>query len=120
MADLNIERCRELLARAHHDPFSLSVASELVVLLEAALAEIERLKSHNWFLIEKEIEPLINKMFVDDRGDQWRLVGASTDGEYYYYMMFRNGKYQWLSCVGSLENHGFELSEKDGEDDTQT
>lgn len=69
----------------------------------------------NWRAIVKESEPLIGKRFRDNRGDIgdiYTMFGIVHGGDDYYYGMFGGGKLRLLSCVGSIEGHGFERISK--------
>lgn len=66
----------------------------------------------NWRAIVKETEPLIGKMFRDQRGDTYRFFGIVHGYDDYYYGMFGRGRLRLLSCVGSIEGHGFEQISK--------
>lgn len=64
----------------------------------------------NWRAIVKESEPFLDKFFNDDKGATHRFVGVMHSADDYYYCMLSGaGAVQRLSCVGSLEMHGFEL-----------
>lgn len=70
--------------------------------------------SGNWRLIIKECEDLFHKEFVYDYGDGdnvWILYGiVHTNEDYYYGMINKNSKKtSLLSCVGSLDTHGYYL-----------
>ncbi len=47
--------------------------------------------------------------WVEDRTAKvYRLVGiVFAEDDWYWMMCDVEGKYQWLSCVGSIENFGF-------------
>lgn len=63
----------------------------------------------NWRAIIKESEPLFNKKFVDDKGDVFVFFGVVHADDDYYYGMYDRRKHtlRLLSCVGSIEGHGF-------------
>lgn len=62
----------------------------------------------NWRAIVKRSEPLLGKRFNSERdGPGWTFFGVIHGDDDYYYGMYRDGKYQLLSCVGSLEGWGF-------------
>lgn len=64
----------------------------------------------NWRQIIKESEPLFNKMYRDKFGVCYRFRGIMHGNEDYYYVFTSSeGDYQLLSCVGSIENFGYEL-----------
>lgn len=63
----------------------------------------------NWRLIVKECEGLIGKWYRDGLGDEYRFYGIVHGDDDYYYGMAREGKCLLLSCVGSMEGHGFHL-----------
>ena len=62
----------------------------------------------NWRSIVKETEHLIGKRFRDNRGDVYTFFGLVHGDDDYYYGMNGN-RLALLSCVGSIEGHGFEL-----------
>lgn len=66
----------------------------------------------NWRAIVKDISPLIGKRFRDHRGDVYSFFGVVHGDDDYYYGMFGGGKLRLLSCVGSIEGHGFEQISK--------
>ena len=65
----------------------------------------------NWRLIVAECEHLLDRRFVDDRGDEYVFYGIVHGSDDYYYGMTGPCRNRLLSCVGSLETHGFELIE---------
>lgn len=71
----------------------------------------------NWRAIVKESEPFIDKKFVDTRdGQEYHFIGQIHGEDDYYYGMLRNGGgLMQLSCVGSIEGHGFVLAAPQGD-----
>ena len=65
----------------------------------------------NWRSLIKEYGPLIDRWFVDNRGQKWRFYGLVWGSDDFYYGMWRKDKVTLLSCVGSIEGHGFEEEE---------
>lgn len=63
----------------------------------------------NWREIVKECEPLIDQKYIDSNGDQYAFFGVVHGGDDFYYGMFGGGKLKLLSCVGSIEGHGYKL-----------
>lgn len=65
----------------------------------------------NWRLIVKEMESLVDRVYRNDRdGSLHRLFGVVDAFEDYYYgMSDADGKCLLLSCVGSIEGHGYIL-----------
>lgn len=62
----------------------------------------------NWRDIVKQYEPLIDKRFVDRNGEVYRFFGVVHGvSDYYYGLSSKQGGVRLLSCVGSLEGHGF-------------
>lgn len=63
----------------------------------------------NWRDIVKETESLLDTQFVDARGNRYNFFGIIHGSDDYYYGMtsVATGKVTLLSCVGSLEGHGF-------------
>ena len=68
----------------------------------------------NWRKIIKEFEPLMNKIYINDRdGQAYRFIGVlHAPDDYYYCMVSMTGEQNLLSCVGSIENYGYELEDK--------
>ena len=66
----------------------------------------------NWRAIVEETEPLLRRTFVNVHDNsEWSLFGVVDGFEDYYYGMTRrsNGEMRLLSCVGSIEGHGYVL-----------
>lgn len=64
----------------------------------------------NWDNITKEYKPLIGKFFISDKGVKNHFFGlVHADDDYYYGLVTKGGKLNLLSCVGSIENYGYEL-----------
>jgi len=66
----------------------------------------------NWRAIVKESQPLIGKSYKGTDGKVWTFFGVVDGADDYYYGMNRKGKLLLLSCVGNIENYGFELIAK--------
>jgi len=65
----------------------------------------------NWRAIVKESQPLIDKRFTDHRGHEFSFFGVVHGGDDFYYGMWsKEHGMRLLSCVGSLEAHGFTMS----------
>jgi len=64
----------------------------------------------NWRDIVNETEHLIDKTFRDCKGDEHNFFGLVHGAHGYYYGMFRRKDREMilLSCVGSIEGHGYE------------
>ncbi len=69
----------------------------------------------NWRLIVAETETLLDKLFVDDKGVVYVFFGIVHGSDDYYYGMCTTpgGVVTLLSCVGSIEGHGFTLLPED-------
>ena len=71
----------------------------------------------NWRAIVQENEHLIGKKFAynDGYGTYHIFVGVMHGDDDYYYVMFEiaSERCKFLSCVGSLETHGYELVKED-------
>jgi hypothetical protein len=61
----------------------------------------------NWRAIAKETLPLIGNKYIHTNGVEFTLFGIVNDGEDYYYGMCNDAGFTLLSCVGSIENHGY-------------
>ena len=77
----------------------------------------------NWRSIVSECENQIGKQFRDHRGDVATFFGVvHSNDDYYYGMIYDSAKLRrlgdatplrLLSCVGSLETHGYRLVEEE-------
>ncbi len=65
----------------------------------------------SWRNILKKCEHLIDKRFKDDKGNEYIFFGVVHGSDDYYYGMCSMNKTTLLSCVGSIEGHGFTLVE---------
>lgn len=67
----------------------------------------------NWRNIVAECAPLLDKIFRDEKGREFVFFGVVHSSEDYYYGMYSRseGKLCLLSCVGSIEGHGYTLVE---------
>lgn len=66
----------------------------------------------NWRAIVKECEHLIGKEFISEGGVRYRFFGVvHTEDDYYYGMSSTDQGLMLLSCVGSLEAHGFRVAQ---------
>jgi hypothetical protein len=94
-------------------------AGRLGAALVGAEAECARLRQDaencvckgNWRTILSECESLIGNTFTRrDDGTIWHFFGLVDGGDDYYYGMSKlgGGGLALLSCVGSLEAHGYE------------
>ena len=63
----------------------------------------------NWQFIVTECEPLIGKQYKGYDGKEYVFFGLVHGGDDYYYGMWAKdgGRPMLLSCVGSIEGHGF-------------
>jgi hypothetical protein len=66
----------------------------------------------NWRAIVKEAEPLMDRMFRGHDGNDYCFFGVVHAKDDYYYGMHRAGALTLLSCVGSIEGHGYTLVEE--------
>lgn len=64
----------------------------------------------NWRLIVKECRSLIDKKYISHDNKEFYFFGV-VDGEedYYYGMYSKEHGLRLLSCVGSIEGHGFTM-----------
>ena len=68
----------------------------------------------NWRLIIKEHEPLFNCRYKHrSSGRIYTFVGVVHAEDDYYYLLWNANDTQLLSCVGSIENFGYELIDYD-------
>lgn len=65
----------------------------------------------NWRLIVKESEPLLDKIYICSMGWEWIFFGIIHGSDDYYYGMWSKElqKLRQLSCVGSIDSHGYKL-----------
>lgn len=63
----------------------------------------------NWRQIIREERERIGKIFVDEKGNEWRFFGVVHGDDDYYYGMSRKGELRLLSCVGSIEGFDYAL-----------
>lgn len=68
----------------------------------------------NWRQIMAESRPLIGKEFVDSHGGRFVFFGVVDGEDDYYYGMWSRQKRRLalLSCVGSIEGHGYTLGDR--------
>jgi hypothetical protein len=64
---------------------------------------------NNWQSIVAETENLLDREFVDQHGQYYTLFGIVQGKDDYYYGMSGKQGTKLLSCVGSLETHGYRL-----------
>ena len=65
----------------------------------------------NWRKIVAESEPDFGKRFTDESGRTYTFFGIVHGSDDYYYGMSDGEKVRLLSCVGSIEGHGFTQAE---------
>ena len=64
----------------------------------------------NWRKIIKENEPLFDKFYTDEEGVEYCFMGVIfASDDYYYCMVNKSGELKMLSCVDSLDGHGYAL-----------
>jgi hypothetical protein len=65
----------------------------------------------NFNKILSEYEPYLDKVFVSDSGKEYIFYGIVCGKDDIYYGMhpIGGGRSWLLSCVGSLEGHGYKL-----------
>lgn len=65
----------------------------------------------NWRSIVNETQHLLGDEYECERGQWsgrgWYFYGIVHGDDDYYYGMVRNGRHLLLSCVGSIDGHGF-------------
>lgn len=62
----------------------------------------------NLEIIVDEYEPMFGGLFKDDKGEFFTLLGILICKDDYYYLMHKHGSIRQLSCVGTLESHGYQ------------
>lgn len=74
----------------------------------------------NWRLIVSEYEDRIGSCYSDHTGQVWHFFGLVHGGDDYYYGMSKpGGGLMLLSCVGSIEGHGYKPLPKFTIDESQ-
>jgi len=73
----------------------------------------------NWRLIVSQTEHLLGKTFRRDDGKEYWFFGVVHAEDDYYYGMWGNGELRLLSCVGSIEGHGYKLVADDSLEPTE-
>jgi len=63
----------------------------------------------NWRRIIHESEGLIGRKYKNKDGETFIFVGVMHGEDDYYYCMWKDNDMRLLSCVGSIEDHGFDL-----------
>jgi hypothetical protein len=68
----------------------------------------------NWQRIVKKSGPLLDETYKDSLGVEYIFCGVMHGSDDYYYSMWpkAGGHMQLLSCVGSIEMHGYSLVDK--------
>ena len=67
----------------------------------------------NWRDIVNESETILGRDFKDRNGEIYRFFGLVWSDDDFYYGMFSNSNnMRLLSCVGSIDGHGFTLIEE--------
>ncbi len=61
----------------------------------------------NFRQIVSECESEMDKEFQDEKGITYTFYGVVWGSDDFYYGMYRKGESRLLSCVGSIEGHGF-------------
>lgn len=70
----------------------------------------------NWRLLVKETEGLLDRDYVSHDGKQFKLIGlVHAAMDYYYGMWSQEHGLRLLSCVGSIEGHGYTLLPKESD-----
>jgi hypothetical protein len=66
----------------------------------------------NWRKIVAEHESLIGAQYEDERGKTYTFFGLVHSDDDYYYGMSSKAGVRLLSCVGSIEGHGFHRQQR--------
>ncbi|KKL95555.1 hypothetical protein LCGC14_1853420 [marine sediment metagenome] len=71
----------------------------------------------NWRSIVNETEHLLDRRFRDNKGEEYSFFGIVHGSDDYYYGMWRrkDRELTLLSCVGSIDGHGYVLQEENDE-----
>lgn len=73
------------------------------------MSELPCICEGNWREIIHDSEPLFNKKYKDEKGDIFIFIGVMHGDDDYYYCLWRGNDMHLLSCVGSIEMHGYVL-----------
>lgn len=65
----------------------------------------------NWNNLVDEYDSQIGKTYLDVYGNEHIFLGLLHGQDDFYYVMWRDGKVTLLTCVGTPDNQGFQLSE---------
>lgn len=59
---------------------------------------------NNWIQLIEQYDHLIDYIFVDDKGQDWKFCGIMHGSDDYYYVMKKHGtpNHYFFSCVGDL------------------
>lgn len=64
----------------------------------------------NWRAIVKETESLIGKKYIGHDGETYTFFGLVHADDDYYYGMHSAWQMRLLSCVWSIDGHGYTLA----------
>lgn len=70
----------------------------------------------NWRNIINEVESLLDRKYINSKGQEYTFFGVVHGSDDYYYGMSSTNSTPTLlllSCVSDLEGHGFELTYKE-------
>jgi hypothetical protein len=71
----------------------------------------------NWRSIVNDHAHLLNRQYKDKDDNEYTFFGVVFGGDDYYYGLWNRFGLRLLSCVGSIEDFGFTLIEKDKKDE---
>jgi len=81
------------------------------------MSELKCVCEGNWRLILSEVQHLIDRKYTDHKGRVFTFYGLVHGSDDYYYGMFaaddKPHGCMLLSCVGSIEGHGYTLMEEE-------
>lgn len=87
------------------------IAKHNVTLDKVSIKDNNCICHGNWRNIVKNVDQLIGKHFLDHKGEEFKFFGIVHGDDDFYYGMHGKSGLALLSCVGSIEGHGYVLVE---------
>jgi hypothetical protein len=77
--------------------------------------EIKCICKGNWRKIINESDPFFDKKYLNRDGEECVFVGVLWGSDDFYYTMWnlKTSQCSLLSCVGSIEGHGYKLKDEE-------
>jgi hypothetical protein len=99
----------------HNDMWYIAAAyfaKHYAIATSAPPSDADCICKGNWRAIVKEAEPMIGKEFRNTAGNTYRFFGVVHGEDDYYYGMADKNSVRLLSCVGSIDGHGYRAQEE--------